>query len=132
MTYPHHTVVIDYTNHAGVRRIRCVSPMGIRFDSSQWHPEPQWLLDAYDIDKDDVRIFAVADIHRWSSGPLEPLDPVDVSLAKQLRNSMELNARMKNRLTEYRKVFIAEDDDVVLAIDSILKDEDPACFKGDD
>lgn len=126
-------VLIDYTNHAGVRRVRQIAPRDNQFyfGNTEWHPESQWLLDAYDVQKDDLRTFAVKDIHRWGVDPGRQMD-IDLSLAAQLQRSMELNARMKARLLEYRKVFIAPDDDVVLAIDSILKDEDPACFKGTD
>jgi predicted DNA-binding transcriptional regulator YafY len=61
-------VMIDYTNHAGVRAIREIVPLiqnAMRFGSTEWHIEEQWLLDAYDVKKDDMRTFAMAQIHRW-------------------------------------------------------------------
>ena len=58
-------VIIDYTNYAGVRAFRRIHPRKIFFGASQWHPEPQWLLQAKDIDKNKNRTFAMQDIHSW-------------------------------------------------------------------
>jgi predicted DNA-binding transcriptional regulator YafY len=58
-------VVIDYTNHRGERSLRRVEPDRHYFGSAEWHPEPQWLLDALDLDLDEYRTFAVKDIHSW-------------------------------------------------------------------
>jgi hypothetical protein len=59
-------VTINYTNWRGERGARLILPRTIHFGSNQWHPDPQWLLTAYDIDKKDVRDFAMAGIHSWS------------------------------------------------------------------
>lgn len=118
-------VVIDYTNHRGERSLRTISPTAnpIFYGSTTWHTEEQWLLEAWDLEKGQLRTFAVKDIHAWKT-PKEAT--VEVSIAKQLQQSMELNARMVNRLKklqaacndfEPRKLVI---DD----IDCILKDED--------
>jgi hypothetical protein len=60
-------VVIDYTNHRGERATRYITPLpgGIKFTSSEWHPEPQWLMSAFDVDKQVWRDFAMKDIHGW-------------------------------------------------------------------
>lgn len=60
-----HSVVIDYTNHRGERSERTILPSGIYFGTTEWHPGPQWLLDAFDRDKGDNRTFAMKDIHGW-------------------------------------------------------------------
>jgi predicted DNA-binding transcriptional regulator YafY len=59
------TVVIDYTNYRGVRSIRTIIPEAIAFTQNEWHPEPQWLLAAWDVEKEKSRTFAVKDIHSW-------------------------------------------------------------------
>lgn len=68
-------VVILYTNYRGETAVRCIIPRTIRFASSEWHPEEQWLIDAYDIDKGAERSFALKDIHEWRTSeqptPLE-------------------------------------------------------------
>jgi 8-oxo-dGTP pyrophosphatase MutT (NUDIX family) len=58
-------VEIDYVNHRGERSIRRIFPIAIRFGSTEHHPELQWLLGAIDLMKDDLRTFAMKDIHGW-------------------------------------------------------------------
>lgn len=59
-------VLIDYTNHAGERSSRTIKPEKIWFGSTQWHTEPQWLLHAWDVERNVQRDFAMADIHEWA------------------------------------------------------------------
>lgn len=65
---------IDYTNWKGERSWRRISPRGIRFASTEFHPEPTWLLDAYDMDKEAMRAFALKDIHEWMD--VDPTPPM--------------------------------------------------------
>ncbi len=58
-------VCIVYKNYRGETGIRHVIPKAIRFASTDWHPEPQWLLEAYDVDKKADRSFAMKDIQEW-------------------------------------------------------------------
>ena len=58
-------VTIDYTNYRGERGIRRIVPQQIEFGSNEWHPEPQWLLKAWDCEKKAERLFSLGDIHRW-------------------------------------------------------------------
>lgn len=57
-------VEIDYTNWRGERSIRTITSGRVKFASNEWHPEPQWLLEAYDWPK-GWRDFAMEDIHSW-------------------------------------------------------------------
>jgi hypothetical protein len=36
-----------------------------RLSQSREHPEPQWILDAWDVEKGVIRSFAMRDIHSW-------------------------------------------------------------------
>jgi hypothetical protein len=136
--------MIDYTNHTGIRAIREIVPMptnALHFGSNQWHHEPQWLIDAIDVAKSDIRTFAVKDIHAWS-----PRDAATgrsmASYAKQLQASIERNARMKVRLAKVIDVLAGVDgsksdsrsevDEAIRriiaaqnAITAIMKDEEP-------
>lgn len=58
-------VRIDYTNWRGERSERLIQPLSIEFSSNEWHPDPQWLLFALDVAKQDTRTFAMAMIHDW-------------------------------------------------------------------
>ena len=60
-------VWIDYTNYKLERSIREIIPSRIEFANSEWHPDSQWLLTAYDVGKGADREFALRDIHKWSS-----------------------------------------------------------------
>lgn len=59
------TVRIKYTNYRGETSIRRVIPRSITFGSTDWHPDKQWLLEAFDLDKDAERSFALRDVHEW-------------------------------------------------------------------
>lgn len=60
------TIAIDYTNWRGERRWRIVEPTGqMKFESTEYHPTPQWIMYAKDLVKGEVRGFAMCDIHRW-------------------------------------------------------------------
>lgn len=58
-------VEILYTNYRGETSRRKILPEKIWFGSTDWHPEPQWLIDAHDIEKGAQRNFAIKDIQEW-------------------------------------------------------------------
>lgn len=58
-------VNILYTNWRGITSVRTIKPERIVWKSTEWHKEPQWLLDAFDIDRDAFRTFAMKDIKSW-------------------------------------------------------------------
>lgn len=58
-------VVIDYTNWRGERGERTIRPDRIYWGTTDWHPQPQWLLDAFDAEKGQLRTFAMKDVHSW-------------------------------------------------------------------
>jgi hypothetical protein len=62
-------VLIDYTNYRGVRSVRGIRPTGrVVFESNEWHPEPQWLLYAIDLGRNnEIRTFAMKNIHSWQA-----------------------------------------------------------------
>jgi predicted DNA-binding transcriptional regulator YafY len=66
-TEPKQEVTIRYTNYRGETADRRIIPRRIRFASTDWHPEAQWLLDAYDLDRQAERSFAMRDIANWSA-----------------------------------------------------------------
>jgi len=54
-------VEIGYTNYRGEFAVRCIIPLSFWYGSTDWHPEPQWLVKAYDADKGAERDFAFKD-----------------------------------------------------------------------
>lgn len=53
-------VALTYTNWRGQTAVRRIVPLRVWFGSTAWHPEPQWLLTAIDMDKGFERDFALA------------------------------------------------------------------------
>lgn len=56
---PPNAVRFDYVNHEGARGTRNVVPRRMYFGSTPYHPERQWLLEAWDVDKRAYRVFAL-------------------------------------------------------------------------
>lgn len=53
----------SYRNWRGEIAERRVRPIRMEFGATEWHPEPQWLMIAWDLDKNAERAFAMADIN---------------------------------------------------------------------
>lgn len=60
-------VEIDYTNWKGERKKRTILPRpgGVVFEGNKFHPKPQWILYAMDVEKKEERGFAMENIHSW-------------------------------------------------------------------
>jgi predicted DNA-binding transcriptional regulator YafY len=68
-------VIIRYTNYRGETAERRIVPICIRFGSTEWHPEEQWLLEAFDLDRDATRAFALKDVLDWRPRPVDGDSP---------------------------------------------------------
>ena len=51
-----------YKNYRGELAERVVIPVRIYHGSTEWHPDPQWLMEAWDMEKDAIRAFAMSDM----------------------------------------------------------------------
>lgn len=51
-----------YTNYKGNTGYRTVQVHGVYFGSTEYHPEPQWLMNAIDLDKKENRVYAMKDM----------------------------------------------------------------------
>ena len=60
-----------YTNYRGEFSQRRTQPIRFYFGSTEWHPEPQWLMEATDLGKGEVRAFAVKDMV-FGAHPAQP------------------------------------------------------------
>jgi predicted DNA-binding transcriptional regulator YafY len=58
-------VKILYTNYRGETSLRIIQPIKIWYGVTNWHTEPQWLLEAVDLEKKANRSFAMKDIRSW-------------------------------------------------------------------
>lgn len=57
------TLEFIYVNHRGEKLRRRAVPLGsgLEFKATAYHPEAQWILRAFDLDKQEVRDFALRD-----------------------------------------------------------------------
>lgn len=62
-------VTIVYTNWRGQTDTRRIAPRPgtLRFEATEHHPDPQWVFDAFDLDKKADRTFALKDVHSWKA-----------------------------------------------------------------
>lgn len=58
-------VKILYTNHRNETTIRDIVPLEIVFKSTEYYQEAQWLLRAYDLDRQDERHYSCQKIKAW-------------------------------------------------------------------
>ncbi len=58
-------VEIVYTNWKGETSVRNIMPKVFHWGTTKYHPELQWLLTAFDEDKQEDRTFAMKDILNW-------------------------------------------------------------------
>lgn len=58
------SIKMIYKNYKGIISIRHIIPVneGISWRKTIYHPEEQWIIQAYDIDKKEIRDFALKDI----------------------------------------------------------------------
>jgi len=63
-------LTIQYTNWKGDTRERRILPKAVRFGATKWHPEPQFLLRAFDVEKNAEREFALKDIGGSATMPV--------------------------------------------------------------
>lgn len=54
--------VILYRNYRGETARRRIIPQLVWFGATDWHPKPQWVLEAFDVDKNATRSFALRDV----------------------------------------------------------------------
>jgi|GEM_PF-770818 len=66
-------VTLIYTNYRGEAAERTITPKRIWFGATEWHPEPQWLVTAFDAEKQADRNFALKDFGQRASAwrPIE-------------------------------------------------------------
>ncbi len=58
---------IRYCNHRGEIAWRHVMPIWLEFSDTPWHPGPQWIMHAKDLDKNAERSFAMVGILEWKT-----------------------------------------------------------------
>ena len=69
-------IPMRYTNYRGETAIRHIIPLRVWWGSTEWHPEPDWLLESVDVEKCATRDFALSDADfRTLSAPSPDIHP---------------------------------------------------------
>lgn len=76
---PDRIVTATYVNWRGETQTRRFVPLELFWGASEWHPEPQHLLKAYDLDRRTERTFAMSGFVTPWSGPPSADAPADES-----------------------------------------------------
>jgi len=58
-------IKVQYTNYRGETAIRTIIPSRVFWGATEYHPEEQWLLEVYDVERKATRIYALKDITQW-------------------------------------------------------------------
>lgn len=69
-----------YTNYRGETANRSIIPLSIRFGSTDWHHEPQWLLKAWDEDRQAWREYALKDFDFTGGALLSRLEAAEAEM----------------------------------------------------
>jgi hypothetical protein len=59
---PGQVLKFRYKNWQGIVADRKARFEALVYGSTEWHPKPQWLVKAVDLDKGEVRLFALQDM----------------------------------------------------------------------
>jgi len=60
-SYLQRLVEVHYRNWRGEERTRTIHPLELKWGSTEWHPEDQWLILAVDPEDGKTKLFALKD-----------------------------------------------------------------------
>jgi predicted DNA-binding transcriptional regulator YafY len=55
-------VAFTYTNWKGITKQRRAIFFRMFIGANEYHPEPQWLMEGHDLDKEEIRTYSLKDI----------------------------------------------------------------------
>ena len=61
MTLDKVAIKMRYKNYKGLTEIRTILPTKVTFTTTAYHTEPQYILEALDLDREALRSFALVD-----------------------------------------------------------------------
>ena len=82
-------VTLTYTNWRGETARRTLTPKRIWWGATDWHPEPQWLLTAFDAEKQADRDFALKDF-----GAADGIDRIRAEIERLTKERDEARAQV--------------------------------------
>lgn len=61
----------NYLNWKNIESKRFVIPQSITFTSNEYHPTPEWLMKAYDLERKALRTFSLKKIKKYYNVPIK-------------------------------------------------------------
>lgn len=58
-------IKVKYTNYRGEAAVRTIVPIRFYFGKTEYHPEEQWLVELWDIERGAIRIYALKEVTQW-------------------------------------------------------------------
>ncbi|AIB11820.1 hypothetical protein ABAZ39_07375 [Azospirillum argentinense] len=107
-------LVFTYTNYRGETGTRRAIPIRVYHGATEWHPEPQWLMEAHDVDKDAVRVFAMQDMGQAQGG----------DIAWELAELREAAGRVVRETEQDAAGHFIVPEDAIGDLANLLPDED--------
>ena len=89
-------VKILYRNHRGIVAVRHIKVVKWYFGEVQWHPGHQWLLEATDLDKGEMRTFAMADVLAWGDKAIKQYYDEAITFRQVCKERQDLLAALEN------------------------------------
>lgn len=98
-------VTMPYTNWRGKFSEREIAPIRLFWGSNEWHTEPQWLVEAWDIAKSEIRTFALSGFGRTA---IDAAGGVRVADLTNLRDAIAFFDKVKNA-TQDEQIAVGTD-----------------------
>lgn len=57
-------IKVIYSNWRGEKATRTIVPLSLYWGKSEWHPQEQWMIRVWDVDRNDYREYAFKDIEK--------------------------------------------------------------------
>lgn len=97
-------IKVRYRNHRGVVAVRTITPVRLRWGRTEYHPEPQWLLECYDHDRKAHRSYALADCD-FTNSVTVPL-VIDAKSLPWAQDLGKITVKYRGRVVSPREVEI--------------------------
>src|ERR1700704_3125980 len=60
-----HPIKVRYTNWRNETAVRSIVPLEVYFGKTEYHPQEQWLLKVWDVERGAERVYALKEISQW-------------------------------------------------------------------
>lgn len=106
-------VTLTYRNWRGEVAERTITPLRVWFGSTDWHPDPQWLLTAWDAEKVKPLVWTRADLTAWGENAKAGL--ISYNLTWTYRDDPEVWFKV-TRYPDCKVIYEGGDEDAAYGV----------------